>query len=117
MASVAKTAFTKQSETQSLDDAREDVAVQIAALKVDMANLAESVGALASTGAATAKSAAKKKANEAIETGRSAQDAAAEAAIDAGARVSHFAREKPFVALAAAAGLGLLVGMLTAPRK
>ena len=100
-----------------LDDATTDVAAQLSALKADFAGLAAAVQTLTNAGASVVKEEAATK----LETANKAGEAAAAQVVD-GAQakadaIATYAREKPMLALAAAAGAGLLIGMLTAPRK
>lgn len=100
-----------------LSDATTDVAHQLNALKDDFASLAAAVQNLTGTGAAVAKGEAKAKIAAASEAGEVAAHHAIGQANEGAAAVARYAREKPMVALAVAAGAGLLIGLLTSPRK
>lgn len=100
-----------------LTDATTDVAQQLNVLKDDFAGLAAAVQNLTGTGAAVAKGEAKAKIAAASEAGEIAAHHAIGQANEGAAAVARYAREKPMVALAAAAGAGLLIGLLTSPRK
>ncbi len=119
MAQSTSTAARKGNgaERAEIDDATADVAAQLSALKSDFAGLADAVQALTGTGAAVAKDSAKTKIAAVGEASELAAQQAVGRANEGVAAVAKYAREKPMVALAAAAGAGLLIGMLTAPRK
>lgn len=100
-----------------LDIATTDVAEQLDALKTDFANLAAAVQNLTGAGASVVKDEAKAKVHAANDAGEAAARQALETATSGAESITRYAREKPMMALAAAAGAGLLLGMLTAPRK
>lgn len=110
---------TKQNDKDSppLDDARADLADQIAVLRKDLAGLAGSLKTLTASGVDAASVAAQRKARAVGDAGAHAADSALDAAARNSERVADYAREKPLHALAIAAGAGLLVGYLSAPRR
>lgn len=101
----------------SLRDARNDLSDQIETLKSDFASLAQTVSGLATSGAESVKAEAANRARKAGEAGDAAAHAALAQVEERGAELADYARRKPLVALAAAAGAGLIIGYLTAPRK
>ncbi|QIE55688.1 DUF883 family protein [Pikeienuella piscinae] len=110
---------TKQNEKDSppLDDARAELSEQIAVLRKDLAGLAGSLKTLTASGVDAASAAAQRKARAAGDAGAQVADSALEAAARNSERVADYAREKPLHALAIAAGAGLLIGYLSAPRR
>ncbi len=98
-------------------DATQDVAAQLNALQKDFAGLAASVQNLTGVGASVASDGARAKLAAASDAGEMVAHQALERANEGVATISNYARQKPMVALAAAAGAGLLIGLLTSPRK
>lgn len=119
---MAKTQSTTSSNSNGparadLDSATSDVAEQLSVLKADFASLAAAVQDLTGAGAAAAKDEAKARVQAANQAGEAAAQQALQRANAGAGALANYAREKPMIALAAAAGAGLLLGMLTAPRK
>lgn len=119
MATSAKSSTQKSANggAASVSDASSDVSEQIAALKSDFAGLADAINKLSGAGAAAIKTEAVARAERAGEAGAAASQRAVDAAHQGTDAIADYARNKPFMALAAAAGAGLLIGLLTAPRK
>lgn len=103
--------------TTEYKEAKDDLSLQIEMLKKDVSGLIESVGKLATSGKEVAKTTAKTHAATAKAKGQEHADAAMTQLNARAQQVTDYAREKPFHALAIAAGAGLLLGMLTSPRK
>ena len=119
MAATTKSASTNipANGRAEVAEATDDVAAQLSALKTDFAGLAAAIQTLTGAGTVVAKDTAKAKIAEASEAGELAAQQAVSKANESAAAIANYAREKPLVALAAAAGAGLLLGYLTAPRK
>lgn len=118
MSTQLKSVADKNSaKSESLSDAQADLAAQIDTIRAELAALAKSVGAVAGTGAEAAKT---EVARRAVDLGRKGEATAREAARRAeagGAAVTGYVRKEPMIALAAAAGTGLLLGLLSARRR
>ncbi len=99
--------------SKDLSAAQADLSDRIDTIKADIAALAKSVSALAGTGAEAAKTEA---ARRAANLGREGEEAARRAQ-EGGEAVTGYVRKEPVIALAAAAGAGLLIGMLSARRR
>lgn len=104
-------------EKTDLDAAREDFEAQIVAMRKDIEGLANALKALAETGADAAKTSAAGRLRDAEKAGENALRNAAELAAENRERLTHYTQEKPMMALAIAAGIGLLVGLLTSSRR
>jgi len=117
IASQIKSADPSLTGGQTASEASQDVSAQLSALKADFAGLASAIQSLAGAGTDAAKDQARAKIAAASERGEELAHRAQEKANQGTAAIADYAREKPFVALAAAAGAGLLIGFLTAPRK
>lgn len=117
MATAAKRNASDNDEGAALDAARADLADQIAVLRKDIDALAGALKTLTRTGVDAAAAGAAKRAKAAGEAGAEAAESALDAVARNGERVSGYAREKPFQALAIAAAAGLLLGYLTASRR
>lgn len=119
MATASKLTVAKATDgsATSLNDATSDVTNQLATLKADLAGLADAVRTLSGAGAAVAKDEAQAQVARAAEAGHAAQKKVTEATTQGAEMIADYARNKPMTALAVAAGAGLLIGLLTAPRK
>ena len=89
---------------------------QFAALRADVARIAEVLAAMSETGAKTAKDAAAEAFAEFKAKGSDRLHEASTRAEDAMSGVTDFAKEKPLQALGLAAGLGMLLGLLLGRR-
>ncbi|MEM8755920.1 MAG: hypothetical protein AAGF90_23445 [Pseudomonadota bacterium] len=98
-------------------DPAADLVDQLQALKTDFNGLAKAVSALATDRADAVKGEATATAQRVADTGTAMAEDAAAAAMRQSDALIEYARRKPMVALAAAAGVGLLIGFATAPRK
>ena len=87
----------------------EDLAKQIETLKADLATLTTSIGDVAKAKGIEGAAAAKLKAKQVTDAGR-------EKALEAQLHAEDFIRTQPATALGLAAGLGFLVGMISARR-
>lgn len=99
------------------DKAKAELSGEIETLKGDISKLSDAVSRLASSGVNAASDEANSRARA---LSRSGKDVAARASdeFDVKTRqLADYARQRPFAALAAAAGAGLLIGLLTAKRK
>lgn len=115
---MASSTRTNGGETQKdFEAARADLISQIDALKGDISELTETVSKLASSGAGVAAKRASAKAHAVGDAGRETAARAAERFEQNTEQLADYARRKPLVALAAAAGAGLLIGYLTTPRR
>lgn len=110
MTDTAKmTTTTKNGFANANDVSVEDLSKQINALKSDLATLTESVSDYTKSRTSEMTAAAKARAKEAAQTGR-------DKAIEAQQYTEDFIRTQPATALGIAAGLGFLIGMVTARR-
>lgn len=94
----------------------DDLALQIDALRGDLAKITDSVGSIARDEAHTAKARINGAAQDAAERGRAAGRRARAEAEEGVAQASDYVRENPLTAVAGAAALGLVFGFLTARR-
>ncbi len=105
-------AAASSSSAKSGDAKQEDLEAQIAALRADFAKLAETIGAI---GEEKAKDAKARAAGKAEDVRRMSKEALAEAERhihDVEDSVARRVRERPFVALGAAAAVGFLAALL-----
>lgn len=109
--------LSDKSAKVGVDAAKDDVAKQLEALKADFAGLAAAVQTLTTTGTHAAKETVSSKVQAAGDAGEVAAREALERVNEGSDAIAAYAREKPMMALAVAAGAGLLIGFLTAPRK
>lgn len=103
--------------SKDLSAAQADLSDRIDTIKADIAALAKSVSALAGTGAEAAKTEAARRAATLGREGEAAARAATRRAQEGGEAVAGYVRKEPVIALAAAAGAGLLIGMLSVRRR
>lgn len=100
-----------------VNEATADVTAQMTALRDDFANLAKAVSVLAGAGAGAAVDEASARAEAVGGAGKAVAKSAADTIAERGEMIIDYAQRKPLAALAVAAGVGLLVGYATAPRK
>ncbi len=118
MSTQLKSVAEKAPETsKDLSAAQADLSDRIDTIKADIAALAKSVSALAGTGAEATKAEVARRAADLGREGEEAARMAARRAKEGGEAVTGYVRKEPVIALAAAAGAGLLIGMLTARRR
>ncbi|WP_157982020.1 DUF883 C-terminal domain-containing protein [Oceanicella sp. SM1341] len=102
----------------AIDDARteatsEQLSLQIDSLKADMADIAATLKALGVQRVDNATDAARARAEAAAAAGRDAAHEARLAAERLGENMSTSIKDRPFTAIAIAAGVGLAVGFLS----
>ncbi|NNE53481.1 MAG: DUF883 domain-containing protein [Sulfitobacter sp.] len=96
-------------KTGSKEVSVNDLSAQIELLKKDIADLTSSVGEFGKAKTAEAKSKAKKTVEDIAETGK-------EKALETQLQAEEFVRTQPATALGIAAGIGFLIGLVTARR-
>jgi ElaB/YqjD/DUF883 family membrane-anchored ribosome-binding protein len=87
----------------------DDLSSQIELLKKDIASLTSTIGELGKSKSAQAQAQAKKKVEDLTESGR-------EKVMETQIQAEEFIRTQPGTALGIAAGIGFLVGLVTARR-
>ncbi|MEM1302508.1 MAG: DUF883 C-terminal domain-containing protein [Pseudomonadota bacterium] len=94
----------------------EDLSVQVAILRDDVAALTKTLGELGQAKAADAQAQAAAMGHQVKQSATEAADHASEALRTGAADAQRMARENPGTALGIAAGLGFLIGFMTARR-
>ncbi|QDL91732.1 DUF883 family protein [Paroceanicella profunda] len=112
MAQVASKLPTAVDEVRA-DATTEQLSMQINSLKADMADIASTLRSLGVQRVDQATDAARAKADAAAAAGRDAAHEARLAAERLGENMSSSIKDRPFTAIAIAAGVGLAVGFLS----
>lgn len=105
-----------QSTKSNVAELNTDVSKQMAVLRDDIASLAATVAEYGKTQGDIIKASATSKANDMAETGTAAADALKEKASKTYTDAEDAVRANPGAAIGIAAGVGFLVGMMSARR-
>ena len=110
MADTAKTAAQSKAKA---DPTTEDLARQVEALKADISLLTESIGEYGRATGRHYKSEAKRRASGLRREAEGRADQLRHVAEDRYDEIEQYVRQNPATALGIAAGIGLLVGLMT----
>ncbi|KHA53154.1 DUF883 family protein [Sulfitobacter geojensis] len=105
-----------QTTKNNVAELNTDVSKQMAVLREDIANLSATVAEYGKAQGAIMKSAATQKADQAVETGAAAAEALKVKANKTYTDAEDAVRANPGTAIGIAAGVGFLVGMMSARR-
>jgi ElaB/YqjD/DUF883 family membrane-anchored ribosome-binding protein len=110
-AAASRTAARRRARVQA-EDARDD----LAALRRDISQLSETVATLVSSQATYARERVKGKASDIYESGRDALASAEAQAKDATDELTRTIERNPLTAVAAALGIGFIIGVMNRGR-
>ncbi len=117
MSTQIKSVPKEAARESEFDEARSALAAQIDTIKTDLASLADAVRHVAVAGGGAAKAEATRRASDIARGGEGAARAALAKAEGQKEAALGFARREPALALAAAAGAGLLIGLFASSRR